>query len=466
MRRTGNDEIEGRALPEEQIVQVRIIEEIALVVQVFLIFRIIFVGVVLVVAHSRLKNTPAVERGFIVMEDLGGIAIVHKLGSHGLVKMIGHIIKDIMAVGRQINAGICAEFRVQRPGATVEGGVEIGEVDAFLHEAGDGGSIFFIDHPVIHGFHQYQHHILAFENAGHGVILHFSPLFKKCIYRFHFGAQFNLVTGQGRIDLMLPEVPEGQLVNATNIIHTLGIVHGIVSGPVGGRLAVLRMSTPNVVIPDKQGLGQQEQTHHSCRGRHQTGDPGAHPFTPVGPKNDHQRALGQQHHRTNPPESRKTAQHIPQENRTFIQIEQIRQPHNLAEGLVITGLADGPAGHEIIADTVSDSSCRFRKPQHHCGQQQRPGAAKGKNHPVAGLEHDIRKTFHQEIGQHHRRHFQPGQGRCGIIILFSLFEPVYGTKRLLWHINASSIIFLNYHYIQFKHPVNTGQFPRIHNIFC
>ena len=45
-------------------------------------------------------------------------------------------------------------------------GAHVIECDALGHQVADGGGMV-TDHPVVHGFHQHQHHILARQETGH-----------------------------------------------------------------------------------------------------------------------------------------------------------------------------------------------------------------------------------------------------------------------------------------------------------
>ena len=243
---------------------------------------------------------------------------------------------------------------------------------------------------------------------------------EKGIHRLYFALQFHLVARKGGIDLVLPEIPEGQLINTADIICVPGVIHGGISGLVGRRLAVLRMGTPNLIVPDEQGLGQQEQGNQRSSGCYGTHDPAFDSLVPAGPEHNIHRAQNQQYQSADPPHGRKAPQHISQEHGPLIQIEQIRQPHQFVESLVVTGLTDGPAGDQIVTDSIDDPAGSLRQTQRQCGHQQGPGAAEGQTHPVTGLQKNIRIAFHKKIGQCHPGYLQPGKGGHRPIFLFSI----------------------------------------------
>ncbi len=66
--RTGNDEVEGLPLPEEQVTELRIVPEVNVGIQVILLIGIVLIGDIIPVAHGRLKHAPAIEGGGIVVE--------------------------------------------------------------------------------------------------------------------------------------------------------------------------------------------------------------------------------------------------------------------------------------------------------------------------------------------------------------------------------------------------------------
>ena len=182
MRRAGDDEVEGLTLPEEQVVQFRNVEQQGIAVESVLIIGVVGVGVVSVVTQGWFEDTAAVEVGGVVVEGFGAVAVCHQLGSDGLIEMVGHIVKHIGAGGGQINAGIETEFGVDGPGAAVAGGIEVGEVDALVHQTVEGGGILRGDGIVIHGLHQYQNDIFTLKDAGHFIGGDFAPFFEVLVY--------------------------------------------------------------------------------------------------------------------------------------------------------------------------------------------------------------------------------------------------------------------------------------------
>ena len=182
--------------------------------------------------------------------------------------MVGHIVKKVMTVGWQVNTGIGAELRIDGPGTAIERGVEIGKIDSLIHQPHQSGGILLRDHPVIHGLHQHQHHILAFQNAGHGIVLRFAPLCKECINGLLVLVLLHPVTGGQGEQFMLPEIPECQLVNTADIIHAAGIVHGLISCFIGRRPGIFRPGTPNILVPPEHDLRQSKQHRHGncCNG--------------------------------------------------------------------------------------------------------------------------------------------------------------------------------------------------------
>ena len=66
------------------------------------------------------------------MEHLSGIAVGCCLAGNRLVKGIGDIVKHILAIGRQVNAGIGAEFGIDGTGCAITGGIEIRKIDALF----------------------------------------------------------------------------------------------------------------------------------------------------------------------------------------------------------------------------------------------------------------------------------------------------------------------------------------------
>ena len=73
MGRTGDNGVKSGAVPEEIVLDFRIIKQVNITVQIIFFLGIVLVAHIALIAHSRLKNTAAVKTGVVVVEHLGRI---------------------------------------------------------------------------------------------------------------------------------------------------------------------------------------------------------------------------------------------------------------------------------------------------------------------------------------------------------------------------------------------------------
>ncbi len=232
--RAGYDEIQRPFLvPEELIPQTLVTEQNQIVIQKLGLFllvvlrQIVRVIHIFVIAHGQGVDTPGVEIGVIIVEHLGIIALFRQLGCQGLAVVIGDVVKGIAALATEEGAGIDAELRIEGADTAVAGGVEIGEIDALIHQLPDGGGVV-ADHPVVHGFHQHQHYVFALQKTGHGIVRRLAPLLKvglDGLLCFSLGQ--GIARGDG-VDHIVIQILDCGLVNTADLVQPVGVEHIVI----------------------------------------------------------------------------------------------------------------------------------------------------------------------------------------------------------------------------------------------
>ena len=230
MSRAGDDEIELLPFPEEAVRQLLVVKQELVVVKLILrLFGyIILIRNVLFVSHCRREHPSGVERRVIIMVNFRRIALIPQYIGQRLVKVIGYIVKSISAGTAEEGPGIDAEFSIERPDAAIARSIEFGKIHSFCHQPRNGGGMLS-DHPVVHGFHQYQNHIFPLEQSGHGIVLAFFLGIKKGIQSF---LCLLLGLGIGRCDgiqIIGIDIFHRCLVDTADLIQPMGVKHVFIS---------------------------------------------------------------------------------------------------------------------------------------------------------------------------------------------------------------------------------------------
>ena len=267
-----------------------------------------------------------------------------------MVKMIGDIVKGIAALTGKIGAGIDAELRIECADTTISRRVELGKLDSLLHQAGNGGSML-ADHPIVHGLHQHQDHILSCQQPGHFVFIAFRTAQVGIQLRFRFTLRFSIGRGQ-RIDLMIIKIFGKHLVQTADLIQTVSIEHIFIcrfcrlhpSIVTGSQLICLRAIFQSLIVEIIHCIGQHQGSSNGCN--HQKRRYGAVQTGPFPPREfpKQQNTHRYQHQQAQPPFSR-----IAQQDTgivcAFGGITKIGQPHHLPEQQIISRLKRGIQHH-------------------------------------------------------------------------------------------------------------------------
>ena len=406
MRGAGDDEIELRPLPEEFPVQLLVVKQQQVIIQqilrVLFIRHVIPVADVFLIAHGHRENPAAVEGRIVIVEGLGGVSLPAQQACQGLVKMVGHIVKGVSPLTAQEGAGIDAELGIEGPDATVNRGVEVGEVDALLHQAAEGGGML-PDHPVIHGLHQHQHHIFPLQQARHGV-----------------GAAVGLA-GKIGVDLLPGRRPGGSisrglgidhigvnilgkgLVQSADLIQPVGVEHIAVSRLRGLGTAVIGSGIPDAAVVEKHRLRQIVRSHCRHNGQQSGGKTGQPAHFPPGESPKDPDSLKQQPQHAQPPYCGIAEQHLPV-IRALRGIAEIRKPQHFGKQDVIPGLDHRVHRRGKIEQTVQDPSRLPGKQPDQSPQNDPPQGAKsqgpqlrsGKALPVQRKEEKSKQLDQEE----------------------------------------------------------------------